>query len=604
VYLMKEKLDLLIKQYFTIKDLRRTFSFVKPFIRKQWKAYLFIILLLGLDIYLTIAFAKFFGELTDSAIHGGYKQILSFIPNGGLLILLSIFSSVCYTYCETLATNGVKMDMKNHLFHHVLRLPAGDVSNYRSGELMSHFSNDIHGVDGVIGSNLISLIRLPIIYIVVFVYLANINLTLCLISLIVAPIVAISGVVFGLLLRKNGRLIHSLIGNINSLLSETFHGFQVIRSFTLEKLHYQKYVNQNKELLELELENAKLRSWYNTGGQIIGSITFMINLSIGALFVSNGELTVGALLTFLNLVNHLFYPITGFAGLWAGFQRSVAALERVLDILEKLPDIKELPTYTPTIQDVDSIEFDDVTFSYGNNNVLDKFNLNIPTGKMIALVGPTGAGKSTLFNLLQGFYKPQSGDIRLSGKSLKELSVSELRSSIAHVPQDTFLFAGTIRENLLLARPDVAEKEMVEAAVSAEIHQFILSLPKGYDTQIGENGVKLSGGQKQRIAITRAIIKDAPILLLDEATSALDGETEFHVKEALEELMQGRTTIVIAHRLSTIQNADLILVMNNGKIVQSGTHNELMNQNGLYRKLNKASYNSKKGIPLALVSKS
>lgn len=592
---MKEKLNLLIKRYFTIRDLRRTFLFVKPFIMKQWKAYLFIILLLGLDIYLTIAFAKFFGQITDSAIQGGYKQILSFIPFGGLLIVLSIFSSVCYTYCETFATNGVKMDMKNHLFQHVLRLAAGDVSNYRSGELMSHFSNDIHGVDGVIGSNLISLIRLPIIYIVVFVYLANINLTLCLISLIVAPIVAISGVVFGLLLRKNGRLIHSLIGNINNLLSETFHGFQVIRSFTLEKLQYKKYVHQNKVLFQLELENAKLRSWYNTGGQIIGSTTFIVNLSIGALFVSNGALTVGSLLTFLNLVNHLFYPITGFGGLWAGFQRSVAALERVLDVFDKPIDTKELPAFDPSMKKVESIGFKDVTFSYDhNNNVLENFHLDIPAGKMIAIVGPTGAGKSTLFNLLQGFYKPESGEIKISGKSIKEFSTSQLRSVIAHVPQETFLFAGSFRENLMLARPNVSEKEMIEAAVIAEIHEYILSLPKGYDTEIGENGIKLSGGQKQRIAIARAIIKDAPILLLDEATSALDGETEFHVKEALEEVMRGRTTIVIAHRLSTIQNADIIFVMNNGKIVQSGTHKELIKQNGLYRKLHNSAFNSNK----------
>ncbi len=602
---MKEKLESLTKQYFTIRDLRKTYSFVKPFIIKRWKAYLFILLLLGLDIYLTIAFAKFFGEITDSAIKGGYQQILSFIPLGGLLILLSIVSSVCYTYCETIATNGVKMDMKNHLFHHVLRLPAGDASNYRSGELMSHFSNDIHGVDGVIGSNLISLIRLPIIYIVVFAYLANINLTLCLISLFVAPIVAISGVVFGLLLRKNGRLIHSLIGNINNHLSETFHGFQVIRTFTLEKLQYKNYVRQNKELFQLEMENAKLRSWYNTGGQIIGSITFIVNLSIGALFVSNGALTVGALLTFLNLVNHLFYPITGFAGLWAGFQRSVAALERVLDVLDKPADFMELPAFDSSLKRIESIEFKDVTFSYDNNrNVLENFQLDIPAGKMIALVGPTGAGKSTLFNLLLGFYKPRLGEIRIADKSIKDYSASELRSAIAHVPQDTFLFGGTVRENLLLARPNVSEDEMIEAAVSAEIHDFILSLPKGYDTEIGENGVKLSGGQKQRVAIARAIIKDAPIILLDEATSALDGETEFHVKEAIEGLMKGRTTIVIAHRLSTIQNADIIFVMNNGEIVQKGTHKELINQSGLYRKLHKEVYNSKKINPLTLVSKS
>ncbi|WP_257148479.1 ABC transporter ATP-binding protein [Bacillus sp. AFS073361] len=601
--MMKERIDSLIKQYFTMNDMRRAFSFVLPFIMKRWKAYLVILLLLGLDIYLTIAFARYYGQITDAAIHGGYQQILSFIPYGGLLIILSIVSSVCYTYANLFATNGVKMDIKNHFFHHVLRLPASETSNIRSGELMSHFSNDIHGVDGVIGSNLISLVRLPIIYIVVFVYLVNINLTLCLVSLIIAPITTLSGVVFGLLLRKNGRLIHRLVGNINSLLNETFHGFTVIRSFTLEKLQYKKYVRQNKELFQLELENGKLQSWYNSGGQILSSITFMINLSVGALFVSKGMLSVGALLTFLNLVGHLFYPITGMASLWAGFQRSVAALERVLAVLETPADLQDLPSFKPTLNQVHSIRFHNVTFSYvENKNVLEHFHLEIPAGKVVALVGPSGAGKSTLFNLLQGFYKPQSGEIKIAGKSIEEFSASELRSSIAHVPQETFLFAGTVRDNLLIARPNVTEKEMVEAAINAEIHDFILSLPNGYETQIGENGVKLSGGQKQRVAIARAILKDSPILLLDEATSALDGETEYYVKEALDELMKGRTTIIIAHRLSTIQNADVIMVMNEGKMVQQGTHEELMGQKGLYQKLNETSYSSKKETPLTLVS--
>jgi ATP-binding cassette, subfamily B, bacterial len=602
---MKEQLHSLIKQYFTMTDIKRAYTFVLPFIIKRWKAYLIILLLLGVDIYLTIAFAKYYGDITDAAIHGGYEEILSFIPYGAFLIILSIASNVSYTFFNLIATNAVKMDLKNHLFNHILRLPTGVTANYRSGELMSHFSNDIHGVDGMIGSSLLSLIRLPIIYIVVFIYLMNINLTLCLVSLIIAPIAALSGIVFGLFLRKNGRLIHRLIGNINSLLNETFHGFQVIRSFTLEKLQYNKFSKQNQELYQLEIENAKLQNWYRTGEQIIGYITFIMNLSIGALFVSKGSLTVGALLTFLNLVTHLFYPITGMANVWAGFQRSIAALERVLNVLEKPADSTELPSFSPNTEVNGAIEFQDVTFSYVKNKpVFEQFHLEIPEGKVVALVGPSGAGKSTLFNLLQGFYRHQSGDIRIAGKTLQEFSASELRSSIALVPQETFLFSGTVKENLLIARPNITEKEMVEAAIRAEIHDFILSLPKAYDTEIGENGVKLSGGQKQRVAIARAILKDAPILLLDEATSALDGETEYYVKEAMEELMMGRTTIIIAHRLSTIQHADVIYVMDKGKIVQQGTHKELIKQIGLYRNLNETSFGVKNDRELHLAAKS
>jgi ATP-binding cassette subfamily B protein len=599
-----EQIKSLLKQYFSMNDIRRTFSVVLPFILRHWKSYFFILVLLGVDIYLTIAFAKFYGEITDAAIHGGYQRILSFVPYCAFLIGMSILSNVTYTFFNIIATNGVKMDLKNHFFHHVLRLPAKYTSNYRSGELMSHFSNDIHGIDGVIGSSLISLVRLPIIYIVVFIYLVHVNLTLCLISLLIAPIAALSGVLFGLLLRKNGRRIHHLIGQINSLLNETFHGFTVIRSFTLEKQQYRKYVNQNKELLDLELQNAKLQSWYGAGESIVGTITFILNLTIGALFVSKGNLSVGALLTFLNLVNHLFYPITGMANVWAGFQRSVAALERVMDVLEKPADHEELPTFTPPLHNTGEIVLQDIHFNYIEDlPVLENFDLQIPAGKVTALVGPSGAGKSTLFSLLQGFYWPQSGQLWIGGKPIQEYSASELRSSIAHVPQETFLFSGTVRENLLIARPNITEKEMVEAAISAEIHDFILSLPKGYDTEIGENGIKLSGGQKQRVAIARAILKDAPILLLDEATSALDGETEYYVKEALDELMRGRTTIVIAHRLSTIQNADLIMVMDHGRIVQQGTHKELIKQRGLYQNLNATSFTSKKNKHMAAVLK-
>jgi ABC-type multidrug transport system fused ATPase/permease subunit len=292
------------------------------------------------------------------------------------------------------------------------------------------------------------------------------------------------------------------------------------------------------------------------------------------------------------------------ANVWAGFQRSVAALERVLDVLGKPADHEELPTFIPPLHNTGEIVLQDIHFSYIENKpVLENFDLQIPAGKVTALVGPSGAGKSTLFNLLQGFYRPQSGRIWIGGKSIQEYSVSELRSSIAHVPQETFLFSGTVRENLMIARPNITEKEMVEAAIHAEIHDFILSLPKGYDTEIGENGIKLSGGQKQRVAIARAILKDAPILLLDEATSALDGETEYYVKEALDELMKGRTTIVIAHRLSTIQNADHIMVMYHGKVVQQGTHKELIKQRGLYQNLNATSFTSKNNKPVAAVSK-
>ncbi len=587
---MKRKIGQLVtlfQLYFNVRDMKRTFSMIKPFILQQWKAYVGMILLLFIDIFLTIAFAWFFGNITDAAVQSNFEELKKLVPIGIILVILSISSNFLNIMIETVTTNGLKRDLKNHLFHHLLRLPTAKVSSHRSGEIISHFTNDIHSVDGVIGSSLISLIRLPLIYISVFIYLMNINWKLSLLSVSVAPLAMAAGAFFGLLLRNNSRLIHSLIGNINSLLTESLQGIHVIRSFTMEKLLYKKYSSQNQDLYKLEIANAKLNGWFSSGGQIASSITYLISLCLGAYYVSQHIISVGSLLTFVNLVSHLVNPLTGLAGQWAGFQWSVSALERIVDVLEHPAESKELASYTRTEKDVKSIEFRDISFSYEENTkVFDHLDLTIPAGQMVALVGPSGAGKSTLFNLLQGFYHPQKGTILVDGRTTEDYTLAELRSSISHVPQETFLFAGTIKENLLLARPDLSNEEVIEAAKSANIYEFICSLPNGFDTEIGERGIKLSGGQKQRIAIARAILKDAPILLLDEATSALDSETEFHVKRALEHLMKARTTIVIAHRLSTIQDADLIVVMDQGKIVQMGNHYELLNQDGLYKKLN------------------
>lgn len=582
------KVELLLKQYFSLRDFRRTFKMLKPFLLKHRKAYFILFTLMVLDITLTIAFAWFFGNITDAALQGDFEKMRWLVPLGGGLILISIVASFLDIYFETAATNAVKRDVKNHLFHHILRLPPSSASSMHSGELLSHFSNDVHNIDGVIGYNLINLIRLPLIYIAVFTFLIQINWTLSLISLLIAPVALLGGMFFGLLLRKNGRKIHRLVGRISTLQNETFHGFQVIRAFTLEKSIYSKYESENKSLYGLEVENAKLQGWYYAGGQLVSSLSFMLSLCIGAYYVSTSVMTVGALIMFINLVNHLVYPLTGLAGQWAGFQRSVSALERVFNVLDQPPDSEELSAPTAQKRDVlSSIQFKNITFGYDDHKtIFQKFNLAIPAGKVVALVGPSGAGKTTLFNLLQGFYRSQGGEIRIDNKSIDSYSLSELRSMIAHVPQETFLFGGTIKHNLQIARPGITEIEMVQAARHASIHEFICSLPDGYDTEIGERGVKLSGGQKQRISIARAILKNSPILLLDEATSALDNETEHFVKEALDQLMEGKTTIVIAHRLSTVQNADLIIVMDDGRVVQRGTHEQLLRSCPLYQKLN------------------
>ncbi|MBM7618246.1 ABC-type multidrug transport system fused ATPase/permease subunit [Bacillus tianshenii] len=584
----KQRLMELKSQYFSVNDIKKTFVLLSPFIKKNKKAYMILLSLLLVDIGLTIGFAWFFGNIADAAVQSNFNDIRWLVPIGISITLISIVTGFIYIYFEAIATYGVKKDLKNHVFQHVLRLPASTASNRSSGELVSHFTNDINSIDGVVGSNIINFIYLPLIYLTVFIFLFQINWQLSMISLLVAPAAIVSGAFFGILLRNNGREIHHLVAKMNGFLNESFQGFLTVRSFTLEKLLYRNYRKQNQELYSLEMKNAKLRGWFHSGSQLVSSLTYIATLCVGAYFVSTGVMTVGSLLIFVTLVNHLVYPLTELAGKWAGFQRSISAVERVVTVLEEKPDCEELPTYLrPDDRGLQAITFKDIHFSYDENQkVFEHFNLHIPAGQVIAIVGPSGAGKSTLFNLLQCFYRPQSGEISIGGRSIEEFTIAELRSRIAHVSQDTFLFQGTIRENLMLARPDVTEEEMEEAARIANIDSFIQSLTRGYDTEIGERGIKLSGGQKQRIAIARAVLKKAPILLLDEATSALDNETEYQVKAALDVLMEGRTTLVIAHRLSTIQHADLILVMDQGEIVQYGRHEELLDEPGLYKKLN------------------
>ncbi|MGQ7884870.1 ABC transporter ATP-binding protein [Paenibacillus sp. WC2504] len=569
-----------------IKDVRTTYSILKPYMIAHRKAYMGLFLLLFVDIALTLSFSWFFGHLTDAAIHSHFGRMKWLVPLGAFLVAVSIAATYLTTLWETIATNGVKRDFSADVFKHIMQLPGKHIDGKHSGDLLAHFTNDIHNLDGIIGSSLIYLVKLPFIYLAVFIYLLQISWKLALVSMVVAPIAMVSGVIFGFMLRKNNRLIQDLVARMNVLLNETFSGLFVIRSFLMEKFIFAKYVSRNQELYALELRNAKLRGWFYVGSQAAASVTFLISLCLGSYYVSSGVLTVGALLTFINLVNHLVYPLTELAGQWAGLQKSVSAMERIFKILDTEIESDSLPeaiAYKPMLS---AIHFKDVSFSYdGQKLVFDQFNLQIPPGKIVAIVGLSGAGKSTLFHLLQGFYLPQAGSITINGHSTAALTVSEQRSLFAHVSQETVLFSGTVRENLQLAKPGITDAQMIQAASIAGIHTFITSLSNGYDTEIGERGSRLSGGQRQRMAIARALLKDAPILLLDEGTSALDSETEYHVQKAMEKLLHNRTTLVIAHRLSTVQNADLIIVMDEGKIVQMGRHEEIIRQEGLYRRL-------------------
>lgn len=575
-----------LRKALEVGSMRKPLSLLFTYVAQYGGIYACLFALLLASIAITLFFTWFLQNITDAAMVSDFARVKRLIGYG--LLFVAVNSAVIYlsTYLETLAVVKVRTDLKNDLFGHMMRLPAGYFTKHHSGESVSHLTNDINSIDGAIGSNLINMLRLPLITLAAFGYMLQTNAQLALLAVMFGPVAAASGAFFGKLLRRNSRHVYECLARLNSFLNDSFAGQAIVRSFTLEKLMFRKYADQNRELMALEIKIAKLRGWFQVGAGSAASVSYMASLSFGAYFVLEGKISIGELLAFINLTQYVVSPLSALASLWGSFQRSLAAVERIQEVLDERTETRELPTFKPIGKLEQSLELRSVSLSYdGVKQALWEISLTVPADKVVALVGPSGAGKSSVFNLLMGFYKPHSGEIAIDGRPVSAFSYGELRNYSAYVPQECYLFSGTVRENIAYGRPGAAELELVRAAKDANAHDFIMALPNGYDTEIGERGVMLSGGQKQRLAIARALLKDAPVLLLDEATSALDSETEQLVQEALGRLMKNRTTMVIAHRLSTIQHADLIVVLDQGRIVEQGSHAELLASNGLYAKL-------------------
>ncbi|TXH25847.1 MAG: ABC transporter ATP-binding protein [Cyclobacteriaceae bacterium] len=505
----------------------------------------------------------------------------------GIVVLIIIGNT--FRYLERMTASRIKVDvvksMRMDIFSNVSNLHIGFFNNHRKGDLMSRFTNDMGEVESSVMNSLKSVWKEPITILVYLGALFSISVELTLFTLILLPVTG--GVVAEIIkrLKKRAKQSQESMGRIVNILDETFSGMRVIMSFNARNFILKKMNDETSFHRKVNLSISRKNELSAPLSEVLGVIIVAVILYYGGNLVFSGKLEPEAFMGFLVFYASLIQPVKNFSNGITSLQKGTIAAERIFNVINLQPAIQSKPNAKELKSFEHSISFKDVSFAYETEKVLKGINLTIEKGKTLALVGPSGGGKSTLADLVPRFYDPTEGEVLIDGISLKDYDLESVRQHIGVVTQESILFNDTIFNNIAFGMPHVSEADVIQAAKIANAHDFISQTEDGYQTIIGERGSKLSGGQRQRLSIARAVLKNPPILILDEATSALDSESEKLVQEALFNLMKNRTSIVIAHRLSTIQHAHEIVVIQNGEVAERGTHDQLNSQNGLYRKL-------------------
>ena len=546
--------------------------------------------------YIGGGFSEYFSYLKDYAY---YFIELKVHQHGALTVLawLCIITAVAFLvrnlfrYIGSLMLIyyrvGVTKDLRSAMYKKILSLPVSFFTEQRKGDMMSRMSNDVGEVEGSILGSLVELFNSPFMLISTLVTLFFVSPVLTLFTLIVLPVMGTIIALIGKSLKKDAHEAQNEIGNLFSIIDETLKSTKIIKIFNADQLLNNRFTNTIDKWLKASVNAAKKRELASPMSEFLGAITFLIITWYGGKqIIENQSLSPEEFLVFLAMFFQILPPAKSLANATSSIQKGGPALERVMEILDA--DVKIEEKADPiAIESIETgISFQEVGFYYSEDRtILKNFSLSIPKGKTIALVGQSGSGKTTIANLLARFYDVTEGQILIDGHNIKDLKLSDYRKLIGMVTQESVLFNDSVYNNILMGKTEATQEEVEAAAKIANAHQFIMGLAEGYQTNIGDDGNKLSGGQKQRISIARAVLKNPPIMILDEATSALDTESERFVQEALEKMMENRTSLVIAHRLSTIQKADWIVVMERGMILEQGTHSELMQKNGAYKKL-------------------
>jgi len=572
-----------------LKDIYFIFSFLKPYRSK----FIVGLIFLALNSVLSLIFPSILGDLINIAVHGkaskyfgtSLKSVFTFM--GFLIFFTSILSLFRIKWFAEVGEKSVA-DIRVTLYQKIISLPIDFFYQNRVGELISRISNDLSQIQDTISTILSNVIRQTIILIGGVTYVLIMFPDLALWFLSVVPLIIAFAFYFGKKIKNNARQTQDKLAKTSIILEESLQGISSVKAFTNETFEIKRYASGLKEVVTLAIRNAGFR------GAFAGTVMFLmfgaisLVLWVGLHKVQAGEMEIGTLNKFVFFSMFIAGSLAGFAENYTQLQKSIGATQRVKEIIGEESEVKveSINALVPTFKD--SIKFSNVTFFYPSRPeqiIINGLNLSIEKGKQIAIVGPSGMGKSTIASLLLKFYRPNVGTIELDGRNIEDLDVTAYRKLIAFVPQEILLFGGSIKENIAYGKPGSTEQEIFDAAKSANAHEFISGFSNGYDTLVGDRGVKLSGGQRQRIAIARAVLKNPEILILDEATSSLDSQSEFLVQEALDRLLQNRTSIVVAHRLSTIKNADLIVVLDKGIIAEQGTHFQLMAiEDGIYKR--------------------